>query len=215
MPPYTPYIQVLSLDTGISGCVHARLDCVQRPRAESWQYHVFNAAVCMGTLILQNPRNLLAPLAMTLINSAITLYTSIVQSYSTGRLVKNLEWLLKLRHRATTRMSAAGGDQGVQVEQHSDDEEDIELLGWRTRLVSRIGRGAQTAVTITPTQSATTPSPNTAMARTITHALQKHFVPEEQASASRKEMIGGGAPNQDQATDNLVIEPSLPSGARC
>lgn len=157
----------------------------------------------MGTLILQNPRNVLAPLAMSLINSAIALYTSIVQNNSTGRLLKNLEWLLRLRHRASARMAATtGGDDAVQID--DDEEEDVELLGWRTRLVSRLGKGAQTAITITPTQSTTTPSPNTTMARTIHQALQKQFGPDDQHNITQAAVTSQPRTATDQATDVLV-----------
>ena len=158
----------------------------------------------MGTLILQNPRNLLAPLAMSLINSAISLYTSIVQSNPTGRLLKNLEWLLRLRQRASNRMSNLGGEDSIAAGDPDDEDEDIELLGWRTRLVSRIGKGVQTAITITPTQSTTTPSPNTAMARTITQALQKHFVPEDKSTIPQATLSTEDGQPHDQATDILV-----------
>lgn len=154
----------------------------------------------MGTLILQDPRNMLASYALSLIDSSIHLYTSIVQSHSTSRLVKNLEWLLKLRQRATMRISAAASEHTSGAEVQSDEEEDVELIGWRTRLVQRLGKGAQTATTITPTHSAATPSPNTAMARTITQALQNHFVPEQMLQIQAEE----AGQSFDQGTDMLV-----------
>jgi hypothetical protein len=155
----------------------------------------------MGTLILQDPRNLLASYALSIVDSAISLYTNIVQSLPTPRLVKNLEWLLKLRQRAQARIiSAAASGEGDGTD--SEEGADVELIGWRTRLVQRLGKGVQTATTITPAQSATTPSPATTMARTITQALQKHFVPEQPLHAAQP-----GDPSilvQDSATDALV-----------
>lgn len=178
----------------------------------SGQYHVFNAAVCMGTLILQNPRNMLAPLAMSLIDNAINLYTNIVQSNSTGRLLKNLEWLLRLRQRANAKMAGSTADETAHAVYPESEEEDIELLGWRTRLVSRLGKRAQTAITITPTQSATTPSLNTVMTRTISQALQNHFVPDDAQTALQAAHSQGIDPAQDPATDAFVrpIAPLLP-----
>jgi hypothetical protein len=167
------------------------------------QYHVFNAAVCMGTLILQDPRNMLASYALSLIDSSIHLYTSLIQSHSTTRLVKNLEWLLKLRQRANMRITTAASEQNDGAEVQSDEGEDVELIGWRTRLVQRLGKGAQTATTITPTQSAATPSPNTAMARTITQALQDHFVPEQLLQTTQAQGSGQNL-NFEQGTDMLV-----------
>lgn len=158
----------------------------------------------MGTLILQNPRNVLAPLALSLIDSAIALYTSLVQSNSTGRSLRNLQWLLRLRQRASTRMTASTEDGKIDLGTLTDEEEDIELLGWRTRLVSRLGKGTQTAVTITPTQSVTTPSPNTAMARTIHQALQKHFEPNTASGSSNRATLEGPGDASDQVTDTFV-----------
>lgn len=167
------------------------------------QYHVFNAAVCMGTLVLKDPRNMLASYALSLIDSAIGLYTNIIQSHSTTRLLRNLEWLLKLRQRAGSRIASVSTMQLDHVAQTSDDEDDAELIGWRTRLVQRLGKGTQMATTITPSQSVATPSPNTAMARTISQALQKYFVPDEAPqippSNTNEVML-----NTDQGTDLLV-----------
>jgi len=167
------------------------------------QYHVFNAAVCMGTLVLKDPRNMLASYALSLIDSAIGLYTNIIQSHSTTRLLRNLEWLLKLRQRAGSRIASVSTMQLDHVAQTSDDEDDAELIGWRTRLVQRLGKGTQMATTITPSQSVATPSPNTAMARTISQALQKYFVPDEAPqippSNTNEVML-----NTDQGTDMLV-----------
>jgi hypothetical protein len=99
------------------------------------------------------------------------------------------------------RMQAAASEQTGAAEVQSDEEEDVELIGWRTRLVQRLGKGTQLATTITPTHSAATPSPNTAMANTITQALQNHFVPDQIShTAQAKE----GGQNYDQGTDMLV-----------
>jgi hypothetical protein len=166
------------------------------------QYHAFNAAVCMGTLVLQDPRNMLASYALSLIDTSINLFTSIVQTHSTTRLLRNLEWLLKIRQRAGSRIMAASSIQLDYLAAPTEDEDDAELIGWRTRLVQRLGKGAQLATTITPTHSGATPSPNTAMTRTISLALQKHFVPDgvTQIAQPSGPTAGGG----DQGTDMLV-----------
>ena len=166
------------------------------------QYHVFNAAVTMGTLILGDPRNILASYALSLIDSAIGLYTNIIQSHSTTRLLRNLEWLLKLRQRANSRMTTASSFQADYSSRLPEEEDDVELIGWRTRLIQRLGKGNHLATTITPAQSAATPSPNTAMAQTISQALQRHFVPDTAGPVPSND-IDFSAIN-DQGTDMLV-----------
>lgn len=105
------------------------------------------------------------------------------------------------------RMQAAASEEIGEANIASDGEEDVELIGWRTRLVQRLGKGNQTATTITPTYSAATPSPNTAMANTITQALQNHFVPDQVLHTAQAE--NGGNQNYDQGTDTLVSPPPI------
>lgn len=116
------------------------------------QYHVFNSAVCVGTLVLHNPQNVLAAFAVSQIETAIALFSSAVQMHASPRAVGNLQWLLRLRSRALSKMHAApngGGDAGRAMDpEQSDSDEDVELLGWRTRLIERAAAGAQTAKTI-------------------------------------------------------------------
>lgn len=167
----------------------------------------------MGTLILGDPRNILASYALSLIDSAIGLYTTIIQSHSPTRLLRNLEWLLKLRQRASSTMILAASFQADCSSRISDDEDHEELIGWRTRLIQRLGNGARLATTITPTQSATTPSPNTVMAQTISQALQRHFVPD-----SGMEILSENSHtnlSNDQRNDILVSVHSARRLAHC
>lgn len=136
----------------------------------------------MGTLILQTPHNPMATFALSQIDACITLYTSVVQSHASTRLAKNLQWLLRLRHRAHTKMNQNPPDAATEAmaSMHTGNEgdEDIELLGWRTRLIHRATRGTQKATTISPmasSQANHTPSPGTSVTQTITQALQQHF----------------------------------------
>lgn len=156
----------------------------------------------MGTLILQSPRNMLASFALSLIDSAIRLYTSIIQTNPTTRLLKNLEWLLRLRQRASNRIVSAANDPDHDGGRSEDEEDNSELIGWRTRLVERLGKGSHKVTTITPTQSTTTPSPNTAMMQTITQALQEHFVPQNATRDTLRQ--DDAAKPEDPATDALV-----------
>jgi hypothetical protein len=141
-------------------------------------YHLFTAAVCAATLVIENPRNPLAPLALALFDKAINLYSSVVQGNSSSRIVQNLKWLQRLRARAGERMRRAeegasggaggngGSGNGMGTEDNrgrGDDSEgeglnDVELLGWRTRLVKRAVQG-RTAMTVSASP-ATTVSPD-------------------------------------------------------
>jgi hypothetical protein len=83
------------------------------------------------------------------IDATIDLFMLLIQRYaSTPRYQRNLQWLLKLRARAlskiSTEASAPQDDTQRSVEHNwtrrSDDREngeDVELLGWRTRLIER------------------------------------------------------------------------------
>lgn len=178
--------------------------------------------MCVGTLILTNPLNPLAGFALSQIDAAISLYTAVVQGRGSRRMIHNLQWLLKLRQRASDRIaraeasaasagrgqgSEAGGPgqrvpsdsrEGEGADEGSDSEE-VELLGWRTRLIQRAsgrhGPPTQTATTITlpsPLNSGTSTSPNAAVQATVANALAAHFEPLQTS------------PNTDASTEALV-----------
>jgi hypothetical protein len=92
---------------------------------------------------------------LTQLDASISLFTSLLQHGArTPRYKRNLQWLIKLRARALTEISTASTTQrdGAQrdaeqghrndVEEERDDE-DVELLGWRTRLIERAGQDRQ------------------------------------------------------------------------
>lgn len=84
----------------------------------------------------------------------------------------------------------------------NEEDEDIELLGWRTRLIHRATRGTQKATTISPmpsSQANHTPSPGTSVTQTITQALQQHFGGD-----------GGGGGGGGIAMDQLSSSSSNP-----
>lgn len=155
----------------------------------------------MGTLVLQDPRSILASYAFSLIDSAINLFTNIVQNHPTTRLMKNLEWLLRVRQRASSRMFAEYLSQ-PDYTALSADEGDAALIGWRTRLVQRLSKGTQIATNIPPNQSAEASSPNTAMAWTISQALRRHLVPDDGTQMLQR--AGPVESSGDQGTDTLV-----------
>jgi hypothetical protein len=103
---------------------------------------------------------------LTQIDSAIDVFTSMIQhGAGTPRYRRNLEWLTKLRAQASAKMMAASTPQTYNPQADSDlcrrtsmeDGEDLELLGWRTRLIERASQARRTIRTVhlptTPTDS--------------------------------------------------------------
>lgn len=114
----------------------------------------------------------MASFVLAQIDAAISLFTSLLQlGARTPRYSNNLQWLLNLRTRALAKMSGLSAAQrdgqdpssGLQNNNCDGDrsqDEDVELLGWRTRLIERVGQGRQKTIrTIhlvdTPTDSQT------------------------------------------------------------
>ncbi|WWC94364.1 hypothetical protein V866_001206 [Kwoniella sp. B9012] len=142
-------------------------------------YHAFNSAVCLGTLIFRNPKNPLVGFAISQIDSTISLYTALVQVGHSKRILNNLRWLLRIRAQATRKIEKSSGEaEGVQLQNgvgEESDDDNVELIGLKTRLIERASRGAQTAKTIlqvTPTASGITGSPPNDINDTISIALQ-------------------------------------------
>lgn len=98
------------------------------------------------------------------LDAAVDLFTSLIQhGANTPRYCSNLQWLLKLRARASSKVSAVTTAQTADSQRDTDperqrsgadrkDSEDVELLGWRTRLIERAGREHQTIRTIQLTE---------------------------------------------------------------
>lgn len=101
----------------------------------------------MGTLILNNPHNVLAGFALSLVDSTIAIYTSVVQNRNSPRMTKNLRWLIHLRSKVGNRMAQSPESLHSHNEREEVDE-NMELLGWKTRLIQRAGQGLQSAQTI-------------------------------------------------------------------
>lgn len=136
-------------------------------------YHLFTAAVCIGTLIIINPANPLSGLVMGLLDQSLRLYSSVQRDHATPSLQQNHQWLLRLRARAMSKLSNL---EQVPHDAEADAEVDVELLGWRTRLIER-ARGSQRATTIPrppspglmPLPTGRTPAPS------VDQVLQQHF----------------------------------------
>jgi hypothetical protein len=102
----------------------------------------------------------MAIFAFEQIDAAVSLFTSLVQhGGGTPRYHRNLQWLQKLRARASSKLATvsaaqktglardAGPDRRTTSEDR-EDTEDIELLGWRTRLIERAAQSRPTISTI-------------------------------------------------------------------
>lgn len=106
----------------------------------------------------------MAGFALSQIDAAISLFTSLLQHGARlPRYKRNLQWLLNLRTRAlskTSKAPAAAQQEGGPDRQgpsgdgdadgHRDQDEDVELLGWRTRLIERAGQGRGKTVRTIP-----------------------------------------------------------------
>ncbi|PVH82125.1 hypothetical protein DL98DRAFT_653478 [Cadophora sp. DSE1049] len=152
--------------------IHARFPAVSIRQWNLW-YHVYNSALCLGTLVLRDARNAMATFAVGQIDVAIALFTSLTQhGANTPRYRRNLQWLQKLRAKASDKISEASAaprlspQRGTEHHGNGDEREDaddVELLGWRTRLIERVGQDRPTRSTIrlpaTPTGSLTSNAP--------------------------------------------------------
>ncbi|KIS00216.1 hypothetical protein L804_02865 [Cryptococcus deuterogattii 2001/935-1] len=195
-------------------------------------YHLFTAAVCLGTLILKNPQSALATFALSQIEQAIHVYSVLIKQNNSPSMVQNHDWLLRLQQRGARKIAQAAGMGGVNLssgvgsgggggegDAGGQEEEDRELLGWKTRLIERAGSGVHTAVNISssinPAGSVPhrTPSPdpltqngggNSGMTPAM-HLLQQHFVPPFQ-SPPVSGMLGTTAQalGMDNSTDLLL-----------
>lgn len=125
--------------------------------------------------MLRDPGNVMAGFALSQIDAAISLFTSLLQHGARlPRYKRNLQWLLNLRTRALSKTSNAsaaatqqegepsapqrdagrgdrqGGSADAVADGHRDQDEDVELLGWRTRLIERAGQGRGKTVRTIP-----------------------------------------------------------------
>nr|XP_018263450.1 uncharacterized protein I303_03319 [Kwoniella dejecticola CBS 10117]OBR85608.1 hypothetical protein I303_03319 [Kwoniella dejecticola CBS 10117] len=148
-PSYLAVIERCGVIISMVSDIHTRFPTVSTRQWHLW-YHVFNSAVCVGTLALRDPHNPLANFALIQIESAIRLMTSLIQNGgSSPRSLKNLQWLVQLRTRAMSKLETkADQNSNSTPGNESDDPEHVEVLGWRTRLVERASQNRQTAKTI-------------------------------------------------------------------
>lgn len=114
--------------------------------------------------MLRDPGNIMAGFVLSQIDAAISLFTSLLQHGARlPRYKRNLQWLLNLRTRAlskTSKASTTAQQEGGPSQQDGtkegdgdnsrDQDEDMELLGWRTRLIERAGQGRGKTVRTIP-----------------------------------------------------------------
>ncbi|KAJ0104372.1 hypothetical protein J7T55_011156 [Diaporthe amygdali] len=114
------------------------------------------------------------------IDAAISLFTSLLQHGArTPRYKRNLQWLLNLRTRALSKTSKVSATQegapqrdaesdrqsnSGEGEGHREQDEDVELLGWRTRLIERADQGRKKTIRTIPLAETPTGSQITDMA---------------------------------------------------
>ncbi|WVQ69660.1 uncharacterized protein L199_007880 [Kwoniella botswanensis] len=100
-------------------------------------YHLFTAAVCFGTILIKDPHNVLAPLALLQVEKSIEVFGSISKKFDSPAMKRNHEWLLRLRnrviHEVTTKTSSISAN--APADQELDDEV-VDLLTWRTELIN-------------------------------------------------------------------------------
>ncbi|KAI7465247.1 hypothetical protein KC357_g7687 [Hortaea werneckii] len=129
--------------------IHARFPAVSTRQWNFW-FHVFNSALCLGTLVLRDPGNAMAAFALDKIDSAVNLFHSLTRhGGGSPRSHRNLQWLINLRSRASTSINAVTPpvprdltvNVGIQNENSRTGEDVDAFLGWRTRLIERSCQG--------------------------------------------------------------------------
>ncbi|OJJ02455.1 hypothetical protein ASPVEDRAFT_676961 [Aspergillus versicolor CBS 583.65] len=182
-PSFLTVIERCAMIIAIVNDIHTRFPAVSTRQWNFW-YHVFGSALCLGTLVLRDPSNPMGTFVLSQIDAAINLFTSLIRNgANTPRYNRNLQWLMKLRARASSKISKAStpqqhtnnnnsqqdNDHDHNSDRHRsreerEESEDVELLGWRTRLIERAGQNHKTIRTIhfapTPNGSHITSIPN-------------------------------------------------------
>lgn len=150
-----------------------------------YKYHLFTAAVCLGTLVLNHPQNVLSEFARGQIDLAIACYSSLLRGTTSKTLLQNHDWLVRLRDRCAaeaSRLPGISAQDGTST-RHSDG--DTELLGWRTRLIERAASGGHKATSILsgetrrPSSTIKPPDARQGMLPTVDQVLQQHYMPAD------------------------------------
>ncbi|WVR04220.1 hypothetical protein IAU60_001220 [Kwoniella sp. DSM 27419] len=144
-------------------------------------------------MVLRNPTSVLAQFAITSIDMAIAVYSALIKQNNSPSMVKNHDWLLRLRHRAFDKVVSQAQAQvpnRATAGEGPDEEEDLDIVGWKTRLIESAANGSQIAVNIShPTATRTTQDPlpytpapslpvmnSTGVVPAVQQVLQQHLV---------------------------------------
>ncbi|KAF4556666.1 Fungal specific transcription factor domain-containing protein 57 [Elsinoe fawcettii] len=156
-PSFLTVVERCAVIIALVADVQSRFPNVSTRQWNLW-YHVFGSAICLGTLLLKDPGNAISSFVLAQIDSAVALFNSLIEhGGGTSRYRANLAWLTKLRDRAMTKMQAAASGQrsdthtgasANQTDETQQENEDIELVGWRTRLIERAGHDHPSVKTI-------------------------------------------------------------------
>lgn len=151
--------------------------------------------------------------ALTQIDAAISLFTSLLQhGAQTPRYKSNLQWLLNLRTRALAKVSSVstsnrgnaqgnGEEQGQDNNQDGEDDEDVELLGWRTRLIERAGQNQQKTIRTIRLSETPTVSPN----MNVVNSSLNSFHPQTQTGASNMPDDNPSMPAMNMDSTNDLV----------
>lgn len=92
---------------------------------------------------------MLTPFALSLVETTVKIYTTVVRHRNSPRMMKNLQWLERLRLRIQSKLAQTPDSAAFEAVTAEDPgEDDVDLLGWKTRLIERAGQGSQTAKTV-------------------------------------------------------------------
>ena len=151
--------------------------------------------------------------ALTQIDAAISLFTSLLQhGAQTPRYKSNLQWLLNLRTRALAKVASVstsnrgntqgnGEEQGQDDNQDGEDDEDVELLGWRTRLIERAGQNQQKTIRTIRLSETPTVSPT----MNVANSSLNSFRPQIQMGASDIPNINPSMPAMNMDSTNDLV----------
>lgn len=151
------------------------------------------------------------------LDASVSLFTSLIQhGASTPRYQRNLQGLLQLRALAASRISSAldNNMQQQSVSQTCQEgrsahgvggNEDVELIGWRTRLVERAGHDRRTIRTISVTTS-----PISASDTTHCQTSFRNQAKDIQSPLIFSDTAYSTADLDPTLTGNVVIAPTFP-----
>ncbi|KAK6904287.1 hypothetical protein I203_107803 [Kwoniella mangroviensis CBS 8507] len=201
-------------------------------------YHIFTAAVCLGTMVLRNPTSVLSQFAITSIDQSINVYSLLIKQNNTTSMIQNHDWLCRLRKRVFNKVLVAAQSQSQSQSQQDEQEingrrsslasdtsqsvpngngngngtaeEDMDIVGWRTRLIESASNGTQIGINIssssrppnqqhlnsdpnhifTPPHSSSDPTMSNGVAPAVQQVLQQHLVGTEGIVPTGVENVG-------------------------